>query len=81
MAGYIRSPATFAWAFLVLATLVSSRLAAAPVLVLLIAVTKCRVVMRSYMEVRFAPAWLQLTCDAWLALNFAMASSSYWLAL
>jgi hypothetical protein len=30
------------------------------------------------MEVRFAPSWLQLTCDAWLALNFGMMSSFYW---
>jgi len=35
-------------------------------LVLLIALIKTRFVIRNYMEVRFAPFWLQRTCDAWL---------------
>jgi len=51
------------------------------VFILLIAIVKCRLVIRNYMEVRFAPSWLQLTCDAWLVLNFGMISSFYWFVL
>lgn len=34
--------------------------------VVLMACLKCRFVMREYMEVRIAPRWLRLSCDAWL---------------
>ena len=77
----------YTWSFLALATLASWWLghgaseqghALVPLVVLIIAVIKCRVVIRNYMEVKRAPAWLQLSCDGWLLLNLAMASSLYW---
>jgi hypothetical protein len=40
--------------------------------VLLIAFIKTRLVIRNFMEVRSAPLWLQLACDGWLVLLFAM---------
>ena len=80
MRGYFRGPLAYIWIVLAVATLMSWWLGAKiPLLVLAIAIIKCRVVMRSYMEVRLAPSWLQRTCDAWLALNFAMGSGYYWL--
>jgi hypothetical protein len=90
MTNTLRNPLLYAWSFLVLATIASWWLggeghdtrdqfhALMPLVVLIIAVIKCRVVIRSYMEVKHAPAWLQLSCDAWLLLNLAMASSLYW---
>jgi hypothetical protein len=80
MARYVRGPLAYTWLALSFATLMSWLLGAKlPLLVLAIAIIKCRIVIRSYMEVRLAPSWLQRTCDAWLALNFAMGSSYYWL--
>lgn len=80
MRGYFRRPLAYIWIVLAAATLMSWWLGVKiPLLVLAIAIIKCRVVMRSYMEVRLAPSWLQRTCDAWLALNFAMGSGYYWL--
>lgn len=49
--------------------------------VLLIALIKTRFVIRNYMEVRFAPAWLQLTCDAWLLCLFGLIACFYWVSL
>ena len=45
--------------------------------VLLFALIKSRFVMRYFMEVRFAPRWLRLTCDAWLVLVFGMVFALY----
>ena len=90
MAGYFRGRLAYTWLFLSVVTLVSAWLGAQSdraqprvhallaLLVLLIAVVKCRVVMRSFMEVRLAPSWLQRTCDAWLLLNLGMTSAFYW---
>jgi len=86
---YLRHPMTHTWVILVLATLGSwslgfesaaARRWVAP-LILLIALTKCRIVMRNYMEVRHAPDWLRWACDGWLALNLALIGSSYWFAV
>jgi hypothetical protein len=46
--------------------------------VLLIALVKTRFVIRNFMDVRLAPPWLQLTCDAWLLCLFGMISLFYW---
>ena len=91
---YVRGPLLHTWSLLAAATVFSGWLGSRSagslhagtnvliaLVVLLIAIAKCRVVMRSYMEVRFAPAWLQRTCDAWLLLNLAMVSSLYWFNL
>jgi len=89
---YLRHPLTRLWLVLLLATVVSWWLRSdshaadqasvlTTVAILAVAIVKCRLVIRSYMEVRYAPAWLQLTCDAWLLLNFGMVSSFYWFAV
>jgi hypothetical protein len=87
VAQYIRHPLIYTWLLLATATLFSCWLGSGNTLgspkaqvlttlaILLIAIIKCRLVIRNYMEVRFAPRWLQLTCDAWLVLNFAMLSA------
>jgi Prokaryotic Cytochrome C oxidase subunit IV len=38
--------------------------------VLFIALLKARIILREYMEVGFAPAWVRRTSDAWLVLFF-----------
>ena len=48
--------------------------------ILLIAIVKCRIVIRNYMDVRFAPVWLQRACDSWLLLNFGMVVAYYLVA-
>ena len=45
--------------------------------VLLFALIKSRLVMRYFMEVRFAPRWLRLTCDVWLMMVFGMVFALY----
>jgi heme/copper-type cytochrome/quinol oxidase subunit 4 len=45
--------------------------------VLLFALVKSRLVMRYFMEVRFAPRWLRLTCDVWLIMVFGMVFALY----
>jgi cytochrome c oxidase subunit IV len=87
MTNAVGKPLIYTWLFLAVATIASWWLghgaheqlrALVPVAVLTIAVVKCRVVIRTYMDVKRAPSWLQLSCDAWLILNLAMASSLYW---
>jgi hypothetical protein len=87
MTNTIATSLIYTWAVLALATIASWWLghgphdqgqALVPLVVVTIAVFKCRVVIRNYMDVKRAPAWLQLSCDAWLLLNLAMASSLYW---
>jgi len=39
--------------------------------VLFIAMLKARVILREFMEVGFAPAWVRRTTDAWVVLFFA----------
>ena len=48
------------------------------VAVLAMALIKTRFVIRHYMEVRFVPFWLQLTCDAWFAALFGLIAYFYW---
>ncbi|MBO0678074.1 cytochrome C oxidase subunit IV family protein [Mycolicibacterium sp. S2-37] len=69
---------TYAWAALVLITVISWWLAPghrpAPaagsipiaVAVVVLGFVKCRVVIRYFMEVRTAPRWLRLGTDSWL---------------
>ena len=76
MTTYLRHTSTYVWAFLTLITIASWWIgrdtgvayhinAAITVSVLLIAFIKSRLVIRYFMEVRFAPSWLQWTCDGW----------------
>ena len=93
MRPYLHHPLTRLWLVLLLATVLSWWLGSdkpvashqagvlTAVSILVVAIIKCRLVIRNYMEVRFAPSWLQWTCDAWLLLNFAMVSSFYCFAI
>ncbi len=93
MRAYIRNRLTYVWFFLSIITVISwwtgsghganSSHANVPVtaVVLMIALIKTRFVIRNYMEVRLAPTWLQLTCDAWLLCLFAVISCFYWFGL
>ncbi len=92
MVEYLRNPLTYAWAFLVAITVASWWIsggggaayradAAVTVGVLLIAALKSRLVMRYFMEVRNAPAWLRRTTDAWLLLLFALLLGFYFVRL
>jgi len=87
MKSYFKGPLFYTWLFLISATGVSALVgleseqggAWVALAVLLIALVKCRFVIRTYMEVRYAPRWLQNACDGWLLFNAAMLSSYYWL--
>ncbi|WP_280258787.1 cytochrome C oxidase subunit IV family protein [Nocardia wallacei] len=47
------------------------------VAVLALAVIKSRLIIRYFMEVRSAPAWLRRTTDVWLAVLFAAVLVCY----
>jgi hypothetical protein len=87
MTPYLRGPLFNTWLFLLAATLGSAAIGleseggrTVALTVLLIALVKCRLVIRTYMEVRFAPRWLRAFCDGWLLCNLLMLSSHYWFA-
>ena len=86
MTSFFRSTLTGVWALLSIITIASwwtgSRsdgraygLVTAGVL--LFAFVKSRLVIRYFMEVRFAPRWLRLTCDLWLIAVFGMVFALY----
>lgn len=88
MTDYLRNPLTYAWAFLTAVTLVSwwiSRGTGGPLQlntaitlgVLLIAVVKVHLVIRYFMEVRHAPAWLKRVTFVWLLTLFLLLSGTY----
>lgn len=89
MASYVRNTLVLAWLALLVATAASwviGRLnehgagdahVGAIIAILLIALVKVRLVMRTFMEVGHAPAWLQRICDAWLLANAAMILAYY----
>lgn len=66
---------TVVWAVLCLVTVVSwwlghgAAVASVAITVSVVALTmiKCRLIIREFMEVRTAPAWLRFGTDAWLA--------------
>jgi hypothetical protein len=86
----LRNRQTAVWAFLVAVTLVSwwvaaegdprSLHASKPIttVVVLIALVKVRLVIRSFMEVRTAPLWLRGICDAWLATTLTLLLTLTW---
>ncbi len=47
------------------------------VLVLGIALVKCRLIIRTFMEVRTAPPWLRRSTDLWLVLFWGAALALY----
>jgi hypothetical protein len=89
MRTYIRNRLTYIWLFLSIITVISwwtgsahganshHANVAVTAVVLIIALIKTRFVIRNYMEVRSAPFWLQLTCDAWLLSLFLAISCFY----
>jgi len=89
MTSHVRNPLTGIWLFLAISTVISwwsgsqhganSYQASTWVtaIVVLIALVKTRFVIRNYMEVRFAPLWLQLTCDAWLLCLFGLVADGF----
>ncbi|NGY04999.1 cytochrome C oxidase subunit IV family protein [Solimonas terrae] len=92
MTAYLRNPLTIVWAFLSFSTVVSWALsrdvggsaqmsALVTTGVLLIAAVKAQFVIRYFMEVRHAPAWLQRTLNAWLILLFAFLLGAYFAGL
>lgn len=93
MAAFTRNSLTYVWVVLSIITVVSWWLGLGreagvyqanewtTAAVLLLAGIKTRLVIRHYMEVRAAPLWIQITCDAWLAGLLAMVASFYWLSL
>ncbi len=92
MTAYLRNPLTYVWAFLTLITIASwwiSRSSGAefkinPAVtagVLLIALIKSRLVLRYFMEVRTAPAWLRWVCDGWLMVAFGLIFAFYYVSL
>lgn len=46
-------------------------------LVVLIALVKCRLIIRCFMEVRHAPRWLQRSTDGWLVVLWATLLVTY----
>ena len=38
---------------------------------------KCRLIIRYFMEVRYAPAWLRIATDAWLAILWLTLLGAY----
>ena len=86
MTPYFRSTLTGVWALLSLMTIASwwtgtrsdgEAYTLITASVLLLALIKSRLVMRYFMEVRFAPRWLRLICDVWLIVVFGMVFGLY----
>ena len=79
MNAFLRSPLTGVWILLFSLTVAAwwtggrGDLQASTLIttgVLLLALVKARLVIHYFMEVRFAPRWLRLSCDAWLGVVF-----------
>ena len=77
---------TSTWALLSALTVVSRALAASrgfspdtalTIVVLTLAAVKTRLVIRQFMDVRVAPAWLRRATDAWLAVLMAAIIGLY----
>ena len=49
--------------------------------ILVLALTKVRIIMRSFMEVGSAPAVLRWVCDGWIAAVGALLLTIYWMAV
>ena len=81
----LRKPVTIVWAALMLATCASTWLLSknsvtpevATVAIMLIAAVKVRLVIRYFMEVRWAPLALRFICDGWLLAVTALIMTVY----
>ncbi len=89
MTTHIRNPLTYVWAFLTVITIASWWIgrghgleyradAAVTVAVLLIAAVKTQLVIRYFMEVRFAPIWLKRTTYGLVIVIFALLVAFYY---
>ncbi len=92
MTAYLRNSLTYVWAFLVVITVASWFIgrghgaayqldAAITVGVLLIAALKAQLVIRYFMEVRFASRWLKRTAYGWNIALLSLLLLFYWLSL
>ena len=88
MTSYVRHPLTLVWTFLTSITVVSWLICrdggaahqisvAVTVGVLLIAAVKTQLVISYFMEVRYAPVWLQVTTAGWLIVLFTLLMGAY----
>jgi cytochrome c oxidase subunit IV len=92
MTSLIRNPLTIVWALLTTVTIASSLIAidggashqiniTVTTIVLLIAAFKAHLVIRHFMEVRYAPVWLKATTSGWVLGLFALLLCFYFVAL
>jgi len=94
MPSLLRNTLTYVWLALVAATLLSwwaatsngtgsaSHISVSVTAgVLVMSFIKVRLVIMHFMEVRFAPLWLRLNCDAWLIVVLGMVFGFYWTGL
>ncbi len=92
MAAYLKNPLTLVWAILTLSTIASWFIsqsgdmefqinAWATFGVLVIAIVKAQLVIRYFMEVRFAPRWLKLTMVSWTSVLLVLLLGFYWASL
>lgn len=88
MTAYLRNPLTIVWAVLTASTLAAWWIgggrggvyhldAAVTFGVLMIAAVKAHLVIRYFMEVRFAPTWLKHTTNGWVVLLFTLMLVAY----
>jgi uncharacterized membrane protein YadS len=88
MTAYIRHPLTYVWAFLAVITLASLWVASRHTLqfhtdavvtvsVLLMAAIKTQLVIRYFMEVRFAPTWLKTSTYGLVTLIYVLLLAFY----
>jgi len=88
MLPYLRHATTPLWLLLILATglswwlgheVGSLALRQATTAMVLVAAVKIRIVVRHFMDIRYAPSSLQWVLDAWLGLMTAGILGTYWL--
>lgn len=92
MTSLLRNPLTIVWALLTTVTIASSLIAidggsshqintTVTTVVLLIAEFKAQMVIRHFMEVRYAPIWLKATTSGWVLGLFALLLGFYFAGL
>lgn len=92
MTSLLRNPLTIVWALLTTVTIASSLIAidggsshqintTVTTVVLLIAAFKAQMVIRHFMEVRYAPVWLKATTSGWVLGLFALLLGFYFAGL
>lgn len=85
MSQVLRDKVSAVWALLVVATAISwwlgsehvSSLRLSSVLVLMVAFIKVSLIGAYFMELRYAPAWLQTVFQGWCVAGFAATAGAY----